>query len=374
MEHNIHAGVQTNQVLYPDEAFIITKRTSGNVTFEFAGTLQTSDQKMLLPAGDKRILMNNPYGTDLLLGELIPSTSIGSGNSLFNWGTTYDGSGTDLISTLQANGTWLNYYYDSDVSSDNITAMHEIGTRSPREGGGAASTMDADDFYIGSGAISALDSCTDDAGSNTLTDSNDGNFTKITLSGAPTDLIGFQITLTSLQGYKLNSDGSKEVNASTGLEVDSPARGSIIFSNLIGTHEVVGSGSGYVVVEKQRDINLKADESDENSNTCAWSIGSLGTTSPSGGYTGYFFCVGGGASSNAKGTVSANGLTFTVSSGGSGYSSSPQVVVTGGGWRVHNDLSTPAGDTIIGADDGVMITRRKLTGVNTFVLSSNPNK
>ena len=234
--------------------------------------------------------------------------------------------------------------------------------------------MDADDFYIGSGAISALDSCTDDAGSNTLTDSNDGNFTKITLSGAPTDLIGFQITLTSLQGYKLNSDGSKEVNASTGLEVDSPARGSIIFSNLIGTHEVVGSGSGYVVVEKQRDINLKADESDENSNTCAWSIGSLGTTSPSGGYTGYFFCVGGGASSNAKGTVSANGLTFTVSSGGSGYSSSPQVVVTGGGWRVHNDLSTPAGDTIIGADDGVMITRRKLTGVNTFVLSSNPNK
>ena len=59
-----------NKVIYPDEAFIVAKRTSGDVTFSFEGTVQTSDQKIFLPGGDNQVLMNNPYGTDLLLGEL----------------------------------------------------------------------------------------------------------------------------------------------------------------------------------------------------------------------------------------------------------------------------------------------------------------
>ena len=43
-------------------------------------------------------------------------------------------------------------------------------------------------------------------------------------------LKGFNITLHSVQGYKLNDGGNKEANATTGLDVDSPARGSIIYS------------------------------------------------------------------------------------------------------------------------------------------------
>ena len=69
--------------------------------------------------------------------------------------------------------------------------------------------------------------------------------------------------------------------------------GSVIYSQLNGTHEIVGAGSGFVVIEKQRDVQLKADETDgSNSNaTVSWSIGTLGEKTGGGSYTGKFFCV-----------------------------------------------------------------------------------
>ena len=67
--------------------------------------------------------------------------------------------------------------------------------------------------------------------------------------------------------------GTSEANATTGEEVTAAgARGSIVYSDLIGSHEVVASSGSYVVVEKQRDIELKTDEG-----TPAWNVGSAGT-------------------------------------------------------------------------------------------------
>ena len=370
---NAGLGVQSRKVIYPDEAFILAKRTTNSVTFTFEGTVQTNDQKMFLPEGNNQVLLNNPYGTDLFLGELIPSTSIGSGATKFNPGTSADAADTDTISFLQSDGSWKTFFYHSGTNPS-VTEMHVIGTRRPLAAGGGstATTMDSNDFYIGTGAITDLDSCTDAAGSNTLTDSNDGNYTKITLSSATSDLTGFQITLNSVQGYKLNDDGSKEANASTGVEVESPSRGTIIYSNLIGTHEIVGSGSGYVVIEKQRDINLKADEQDTSASnaTVTWSIGSLGS-----GYSANatFYCIGGGASTNAKGTITTGG-TITVSTAGAGYSASPQVVVTGGGWQTSSSGTSARGDYEIGSSDGVLLYRGYSSGAKTFLASSNPNQ
>jgi hypothetical protein len=370
---NAGLGVQSSKVIYPDEAFIIAKRTSNNVTFTFEGTVQTNDQKMFLPEGNNQVLLNNPYGTDLFLGELIPSTSIGSGASKFNPGTSASAANTDTVSFLQSDGSWKTFFYHSGTNPS-VTAMHVIGTRRPLAAGGGstASTMDSNDFYIGTGAITDLDSCTDAAGSNTLTNSNDGNYTKITLASATSDLKGFQITLNSVQGYKLNDDGSKEANASTSVEVESPARGTIIYSNLIGSHEIVGSGSGYVVIEKQRDVNLKADEQDASASnaTVTWAIGSLGS-----GYSANatFYCVGGGASTNAKGTITTGG-TISVTTAGAGYTASPQVVVTGGGWQTASSGTSARGDYPIGSSDGVLLYRGYSSGAKTFVVASNPNQ
>ena len=53
----------------------------------------------------------------------------------------------------------------------------------------------------------------------------------------------------------------------------------MIYSQLNGTHEIVGAGSGFVVVEKSVMFNSEADEQDaSNGNaTVNWKIGSLGS-------------------------------------------------------------------------------------------------
>ena len=59
----------------------------------------------------------------------------------------------------------------------------------------------------------------------------------------------------------------------TGQEITS-GNGSLVLSKINGTHEVVASGSGYVVINLQRDVNFLS------SGTPAWAIGSTGS-----GYT-----------------------------------------------------------------------------------------
>ena len=61
-----------NMVIYPDEAFIVAKRTSGNVELEVEGTISTETQKLFLPETNDQMLCNNPYGMELFLAELIP--------------------------------------------------------------------------------------------------------------------------------------------------------------------------------------------------------------------------------------------------------------------------------------------------------------
>ena len=162
----------------------------------------------------------------------------------------------------------------------------------------------------------------------------------------------------------LNDAGTSEVNATTGNEV-ADGSGSVIYSNLIGTHEVVLHGDGFLVVEKQRDVNFKSNEGSP-----VWNIGSLGA-----GYNGNatFFCVGGGATAanSAKGTVSTTGIC-SVTTAGSGYTAAPQGVVTGGGWR-KSGTTDPQGGHAFLASEGVLIYRGYSSGQKTFIASINPN-
>ena len=367
------SGVLSNKVIYPDEAFIVAKRTTGTVSFEFEGTVQTNDQELFLPEGGNQVLMNNPYGTDILLGELIPSTEIGASSSTkFNPGASVSSANTDTISFLQSGGNWLTFYYDSSSASNpGVTAMHVVGTRSPTVRS-SASTLASSDVYIGNGTVTGLASC-DASGSTGGITGNDANWTKVSISGSsiPTyssnhGLKGFQVTFADLQGYMLNDAGTSEVNATTTNEV-ADGSGSVIYSNLIGTHEVVYHGNGFLVVEKQRDVNFKSDEGSP-----VWNIGSLGAGYTN-GQTAKFFCVGGGATTanSAQGTVSTTG-TCLVTTAGSGYSAAPQAVVTGGGWR-KSGTNDPQGGHAFLASEGVLIYRGYSSGQKTFIASVNPN-
>ena len=228
-----------------------------------------------------------------------------------------------------------------------------------RAGTGGSNAIQASDLLIASGTVTNLESCTDAAGSGATTNGNDTNYTKITISGtAPAT--GFTVTLSDLQGYMLNGEGTNEVNATTGDNVETNGTGSVVYSNISGNFEVVGSGSGYIVIEKQRDVNFKSDEGSP-----AWSIGSSGA-----GYSGnaVWYAIGGNGS-GANGTVTTGGA-FTVNAGGSGYTSAPQIIISGGGWR-YQDNSARDNETV-NASDGIILYRGSSSGERAFIESINP--
>ena len=165
----------------------------------------------------------------------------------------------------------------------------------------------------------------------------------------------------------LNDAGTHEVNATTGENVDTDGTGSVIYSNIDGSFEVVGSGSGYVVIEKQRNVNFKSNEGSPT-----WAVGTLGA-----GYTtnAQWWAVGGNngtTDNNASGEVSTAGV-FSFDSYGSGYTSAPQIVISGGGWRLSGGADISRGNDSIGASDGLIISRRASGGVQAFIEPLNPS-
>jgi hypothetical protein len=164
-----------------------------------------------------------------------------------------------------------------------------------------------------------------------------------------------------VNGYLLYDGGLSEANASTGLEIDS-GNGSLVLSKINGTHEIVESGSGWVVLNLQRDVNFLNSEG-----TPTWAIGSIGS-----GYTktAKFYCIGGTAGVSAEGTISANGSTRTVSTNGSSYTGKPQVIVSGGGWRYTDDAVRD--HESLSASSGLILEREASGGIEAFIESINP--
>ena len=344
-----------NTVIYPDEGFIIAKRNVGTLNLSSSIVGDESPAKLYLPESGDLFIANNPFGMKLLLTEIIPSTEIGTETTKFRPGS--DDSG-DTITVISGNN-WKKYWYKTGVNAG-ITSIMKAGAKA---GTGGSNAMIASDLMIGSGDITAVQSCTNAAGDNPTTNGNDTNYTKLTISNtAPA--VGFTISLSDIQGRMLSDDGGNEVNASTGENVESNGTGSIVYSSITGNFEVVGSGSGYVVVEKQRDVNFVSGEGSP-----AWSIGTLGS-----GYSqnAKWYAIGGNGT-GAEGTVTSGG-NFTVTSGGSGYTAAPQIIVSGGGWRY-----TPAGDIHqdfldVNASDGLIIRRGSTGGVKAFIEAPNPTQ
>ena len=133
----------------------------------------------------------------MMLCELIPSTAIttnSGSSSLFRSGTDETG---DVVTFLEG-AVWKQYYYDASYGNNAVTVMHQLGVRRPLDGSdNNASTMDANDFYIGNGSVTNIESC-DATGQ---TGQSDESYSKLTISGSSSDLKGFTITFSDLQGY-----------------------------------------------------------------------------------------------------------------------------------------------------------------------------
>ena len=356
-------GVKCNNtVIYPDEAFIVARRSSGTVTLESEISFDDSPTQIYLPESGKTFIANNPFGMDLLLAEIIPSTEIhDSTTSKFRAGASDSDTDMDTI-TILASGTWKKYWYKSGVNSGITTTMEAGG----KAGSGGSSAMTTSDLFIGSGSISAIQSSSNAAGTSIVTNYNDGNYTKLTLTGTAPGT-GFTITLSDIQGYMLSDDGANELNATSLETVDTNGTGSIVYSNISGNFEIVGSGSGFVVIEKQRDVNFKSNEGSP-----AWSIGNVGAGYTSSSSTATWYAVGGGGT-GANGTITTGPgqySSFNLTAGGSGYSSAPQIIISGGGWRYSDNSSQD--NLTVGSSDGLIIYRGATGGVKTFIEANNP--
>lgn len=346
---------QNNAVIYPDQAFIIAKRISGTVSLDVEVSDSSAPARLYLPASGDLFVANNPYGMDMLLAELIPSTAIGtSGTNKFMPGSDANDTTMDTVSILDDTG-WNVYYYLDSVNSDGITELMQVQAKAGTAG---SNGLQASDLLIDNGTILSLTSWENDNSAGTVT-GNDGNYTYIESSSPPP--AGFKVTISGLEGYLLNDDGTSEMNATTGEDVSS---GTQVLSSLNGTHEVLfKNGSSGFVIEKQMDINHTS-AGDHSSLPGTWNVGDLGT-----GYTGdsddqYWFAIGGGGS-GASGTVSNTG-SFTVTAAGTNYTSAPQIVVSGGGWRTTGSNDAQGG-VLIGAEDGIIIHRNHTSGVATEI-------
>ena len=135
-----------------------------------------------------------------------------------------------------------------------------------------------------------------------------------------------------------------------------------------GTFEVMASGSGYVVINQKRDVNFESGKG-----TKTWSTGSGGA-----GYNTnakVYFVGGDGSGGEGTATVSSGAVTgISVTNGGSGYTSAPQVVITGGGWRKVGAADAVQDSQSLSADDGMIIMRANPSGIMTYIEAINPNK
>jgi hypothetical protein len=344
-------------VVWPDEGFIIARRTNSALNLASDGTVLSTDQKMQLPAAGKQFVMNNPFGTDILFAELISPTSIGTGNDKFKPTADASGDTGDNVFLLEG-ATWKKYWYKSGVNVG-ITRVATASAKAP-----AGGTMSSSDVSLATGSVSNIQTCSAN-GSTVYSEANASDYSKVTIGGT-VPAAGFSITFHDIRGRKINEDGSEEldidrnyVSAGNGLKVRQHNK----------TFTVEASGAGFVVIKKRRSFNF-----DSSSGTPTWSTGEGGA-----GYSGtaqVYFLGGGGTGGKGTATVSGGKVTgITVTSPGSGYTYAPQVVIGGGGWRKEGAADASQDGEVIGSDTGVLLVRYSAgSGVLTYLDAKNPIK
>ena len=360
--NKMRSGLQNDALIYPDEGFIIARRTNSTATINIVGGASEVNQKLRLPAVGQQVVMNNPFGVDVLLGEIIPSQFFGTSASDFRTGASDSDTNADIIFFLSGS-TWTQYWYKTGVN-DGVT---RVATAVAKAGSGGSGAMTNSDVSLASGSVTGLASC-DASGGTSGIDHNASEYVKVSLSGtAPA--AGMSITFSEVAGQRINDNGTYEVDDNgTDVTVGSGLTPVVAYSTVNATHEIVAQGSGYVVVKGRRDVNFNSGKG-----TPAWSTGDGGA-----GYSGtatVYFVGGGGSGGVGTAAVSGGAVTgITVTSGGTGYTSAPQVVVTGGGWRKIGAADAVKDGDLLGSTEGMIIMRRNPSGALTYIEAINPNK
>ena len=351
-------------IVYPDESFIIARRNNAAMSLSFDGVLLTTDTQMKLPAAGKRSLMTNPFGGDILLTELLPSSNVGTGNSQFYPTNDPAVTGGDLVYVLD-NGSWSTYYHlNANLPSGSpVDATCTAIRMSGNSVSGLYIAYPNPSNLTANGAKTTINAMTNAAGSpiTVTTDAAHGLETGdiITIAGAS----GYK-TKTGDPSIYLDADGNEVQTTGAALQIDTVANGSWTITKLsASTFTIPKVGNAQYIMD-----------------SAYWYTATSGS-----GYCGngngtakVYFVSNGVASSSATVAVAGGKIdqqTVTSISGGGNYGgTTPQAIFSTGSWRKEGAGTTDMGNHVIGGGAGIMISRAGAsgTGVETYLKAYNP--
>ena len=339
----------SDTVIYPDESFILARMSDQNSVNGFleitlSGVALMQDSFIHIPAKGNRALINNPFGLDTMLSDLIPPENLTlDSTEQKKWLASSNKEEADNVDVLH-DGVWTTYWHDGTNAG-----VIENAYLTARTATGVAGSMTLQDISMSEGVITSM------------TNPLSGNIVVTSQSHSLRN--GFTILISDAYGYKTNDDSPKSqvdedgnvVATGQGLEILSGANGYFEITNV--------TNDTFEILDKSGDCDFFG--------TANWKTGSAGS-----GYTAdaYISFVGGGGSGAFGLAKVKNGSVSSISliDSGFGYTSAPKAYIHSGGWRQLGAGNAPYNDALIPAGSGLLLTRKHLNAAESTLRVDNP--
>ena len=332
-------------ILYPDESFILARRSSPSLEFELNGVAGTLDSFVQIPPAGSRMLMNNPFGVDAMLSDLIPYDNLTTDSSQTKkWYVSEDQENADNIEILK-DGIWTTYW--NDGTNMNIV---EKAYFTARKGTGVAGSITAQDISMSTGPITGM---TNPHSGNIVVTSNGHSLSR-----------GFTVFISGAYGYKTNQANPKQqVDADGNLALTDEDR-FIISSSANGYFEITDvTTNTFELLGKSGNCNFIGPAS--------WTTGNPGSGYEHNGYVAF---VGGGGQ-GAEGIAQVNNgsvQSIIITNPGFGYARPPKAIIYSGGWRRLGSGNSPFNDAVVPSGSGLLLTRNHPNGQSSLIRVNNP--
>lgn len=332
-------------VIPPDEGMIIARRSNLPLDLVLSGTVRTQGTFIELPEVNQRALINNPFGLDIMLSDLIPPSSLTqSYANLSGWLANESQELADNVMVLNQ-GVWETFWHDG--TNMGIT---EKAYATARAGSGIGGSLAQQDISMASGSISHM-----------TNPSLDDNITVTSVGHGLRN--GFMVKIEGATGYKtddnklqVDEDGNN-VLTGEGLLIESAANGSFLVTNCTSNTFELDGKSG------------NCDFYDDGN--AFWSTGSSGAGYSSDTMVSF---VGGGGS-GGKGIAKVDSGTITsilITDPGAGYVEAPNLLIHSGGWNRMGAGRSRSNDFTVPAGSGILLLRNHTSGIAARVSIRNP--
>jgi hypothetical protein len=339
------AGDASDTIVYPDEAFILARHNTPALDLAFEGVALTVNSFAHLPDSNNTFLLNNPFGADMMLSDLIAAENITTDlNESEKWYAHLSDEEADNVEILR-NGVWTTYWHDG--TNKDVT---ESARATAKKGSGIAGSLTSKDISLAAGGISSVSN--PPVGENVV-------ITTLIPHGLRS---GFSVVISGVEGHK--TDSSKNQVDENGTNVAS-GLGLIIKSAANGSYEITN------VTSVSFELKGKSGNSDYRVGTGNWSTGASGAGYTSDAYA--IFVGGGGFGAKGIATVAGGKVTgITLTDGGAGYLSAPKLIINSGGWRCVGAGNSPVNDSLVPAGAGILLVRNHPNGTRSTLRMGNP--